>query len=77
MDERVKILANRIKGMGLSSFVLFLLVAHLPLRGVLFYSVEVFHPLLKLILGQGYAEDVKWFLESPDRIELLCLELER
>ncbi|GEM_PF-5360665 len=77
MDERIKNLATRIKAMGLSSFVLFLLVAHLPLRRVLSYSMEIFHPLFKLILGQRYAEEIEWFLESPDRIELLCSELER
>lgn len=77
MEDRAANLALRIKELKLSPLVLFLLVAHLPLRGLFSNSVEAFHPLLKFVLGEGYAEEVRWFLECPDRIQKLCNELEK
>lgn len=77
MEDRISKLANRIKEMKLSSLVLFILVAHLPLRGLLFQSIEAFHPIIKFILGENYAEDLRWLLESPERLDKLCIELER
>lgn len=77
MEDRVAKLALRIKELKLGPLVLFLLVAHLPLRGLFSASVEAFHPLLKFVLGESYAEDIRWLLECPDRIQKLCDELEK